>query len=118
MGTSIDMTAFIARLKAHRGDLGLREAAQQIGIVSASTLSRIENGKIPDMDVYLRLCDWMGVEPQIFFTYDHDDKVDTDTPEAIEALLRADKDLDETTAEAIAKMVESAYRLNRRKADD
>src|SRR5690349_19084591 len=109
MSASIDIAAFIGRLKAHRGELGLREAASQIGDVSASTLSRIENGKLPDMDVYLRLCDWMGVEPHTFFIYEQHEDVEPNTPEIIEALLRADKNLDASTAEALAKMVKSAY---------
>jgi hypothetical protein len=37
--------------------------------------------------------------------------------EVIEAHLRADKNLDETSAEAIAKMLRAAYNVNRRDKD-
>jgi len=36
-----------------------RQAAMQIGI-SASTLSRIEKGKLPDADTFLKICDWIN----------------------------------------------------------
>lgn len=116
MNNELDMELFAAYLKARRGDLGLRDAADQIGEISASTLSRIENGKIPDMDVFLRLCDWMGL-PASTFLREPDLSRAGATPTVIEAHLRADKELDESTAEAIAKMVKAAYELGRRRSD-
>lgn len=109
------MTAFTALLKAKRADKSLRETAREIGEISASTLSRIENGKVPDMETFLSLCDWMGVEPEQFLKKeDGEQYVEPTTPEIIEAHLRADKNLDQTTAKAIAEMVRAAYQLNRR----
>lgn len=115
MATYLDLELFIAYLKTRRGEMGLREAAQEIGEISASTLSRIENGKLPDMDVFLRLCDWMGLQPDTFLKQADDNEEKANTIEIIEAHLRADRELDPDTAEAIAKMVKSAYELNRRK---
>jgi len=118
MTSYIDMKLLTGYLKSRRGEMGLREAAQQIGDVSASTLSRIENGKLPDMDVFLRLCDWIGLPPDTFLKQDDDTITSVSTPEIIEAHLRADRELDEETAEAIARMVRSAYELNRRRQID
>ena len=67
MTTELDMNRLAAALKAKRGSLGLREAAQQIGHISASTLSRVENGQVPDMDTFLALCDWLATPPAEFF---------------------------------------------------
>ena len=117
MGSYLDMDILTAYLKARRGEMGLREAANQIGEISASTLSRIENGKVPDMETFLRLCDWIGLPSDTFLIHSDDDASTASTPEIIEAHLRADRDLDPDTAEAIAKMVKSAYELNRRKQD-
>lgn len=114
MTTQIDLAAFIAMIKTKRGERGLREIAQEIGEISASTLSRIENGKSPEMDVFLRICDWMKVNPAIFLSSSEENTVQLNTPEVIEAHLRADRNLDEATAEAIAQMVRTAYELNRR----
>lgn len=118
MNTQLDMNLLIAHLRARRGEVGLREAAVQIGEISPATLSRIENGKVPDMEVFLRLCDWMGLAPEVFLKRDDQPKPQLGTPEMIEAHLRADRELDETTAEAIAHMVKAAYQLGRRQRDD
>lgn len=116
MNAYIDMDAFIAQLRARRGSTGLQKLAKELGGVSASTLSRIENGKkVPDMVIYLRLCEWMGVQPDTFFrTPNSSPKPPVDTPQIIEAHLRADKKLDEQTALAIAHLVRTAYELNSR----
>lgn len=117
MSSYIDMNLFLAQLKAKRANISLRDAAKEIGDVSASSLSRIENGKIPDMEVFLRICDWMDVTPDTYIRTDNQHK-EPDTPEVIEAHLKADKYLDNDTAEAIAEMVRRAYKLNKRKDAD
>jgi transcriptional regulator with XRE-family HTH domain len=54
-----DRRWFAACLRTRRGERGLREAAGQIGGVSAATLSRLEREETPDMATFLRLCDWL-----------------------------------------------------------
>lgn len=44
-----------------RGSMGLRAAAREIGI-SPTTLSKIENGHIPDQITLKKVCDWVGEE--------------------------------------------------------
>ena len=48
--------------------IGTREFAKQIG-VSASTLSRIENGKIPDLETFFKLCFWMKKSSNQFYNH-------------------------------------------------
>lgn len=117
MGSQLDMDLFTAYLKARRNTIGLREAVQEIGDISPATLSRIENGRIPDMDVFLRLCDWIGVPAETFLRREDEPINVAKTTEVIEAHLRADRNLDSDTAEAIAKMVKAAYALGQRKPD-
>jgi transcriptional regulator with XRE-family HTH domain len=45
-----------------RGDLGVRAAAKQIGI-SAATLSRVENGYLPDLQNFRLICKWLDIDP-------------------------------------------------------
>lgn len=111
MTQTFDSHRLAAMVIAKRGGHGLRAAAAEIGGVSASTLSRVEQGKVPDLDTFLRLCRWLGVSPDEF----------TDTPPAtagetvgrrvdiIAAHLRADRTLDRTTARALERMVRLAY---------
>ncbi|HZR41230.1 MAG TPA: UDP-N-acetylglucosamine 1-carboxyvinyltransferase [Ktedonobacteraceae bacterium] len=66
MASFLDTQQLAALLKAKRGDRGLREIAQEIGNVSPATLSRIENGKMLDVETFLSVCDWLQVTPQRF----------------------------------------------------
>ncbi|GHO62272.1 UDP-N-acetylglucosamine 1-carboxyvinyltransferase 1 [Ktedonobacter sp. SOSP1-52] len=66
MGSMLDTQQLAVLLKERRGDRGLRDIAQEIGNVSPATLSRIENGKMLDVETFLRLCDWLEVNPQHF----------------------------------------------------
>ena len=50
---------FSEQVKSFRGQKSLREAAVETGI-SASTLSRIERGFVPDVNTFLALVVWMA----------------------------------------------------------
>ena len=104
-------------IKRHREDLklSLRDVADLTG-VSASTLSRIENGTgRPDADNIARLSQWLDmpvdrlmshadgtVEPVIYYPHEA-------MPEIVEAHLRADRKLSPETAEALSELFRVAY---------
>jgi transcriptional regulator with XRE-family HTH domain len=44
-----------------RGGRGIREVAREIGI-SPATLSRVENGRLPNIQALMKICDWLDVE--------------------------------------------------------
>ena len=46
-------------------NIDLRAAAKRTKI-SISTLSRIENGKMPDLNTFANLCEWMGKDMNEF----------------------------------------------------
>jgi transcriptional regulator with XRE-family HTH domain len=115
MGHYLDMDLLATMVRTQRGNRGLRETATEIGNVSPSTLSRVENGKMPDMEPFLLLCDWLKVPPAHFFKNTNkmlsaDVDTSSDTSEAIAIQLRADKHLDPTTANVLATLVKAAYR--------
>lgn len=93
-------------LRSKRGSRGLRVVAEEIGGVSASTLSRIEQGNVPDIDTFMRLCDWLEVSPE-FFT--NAPKATKPTSSILAAHLRADRTLPPETAEALIRMIALAY---------
>lgn len=51
-----------ATVRNTRGAKGIRAAASEIG-VSTATLSRIENGHLPDLETFRRICEWLGADP-------------------------------------------------------
>lgn len=105
-------------VRSKRGNRGLRETAKEIGNVSPSTISRVENGKTPDMDTFLALCDWLEVLPTELIN-NTEEKKQSDTLEAIEIQLRADKNLEPAIADALASLVKAAYKdLSQNKNDE
>lgn len=97
-------------------DMSLRDVAD-VTNVSASTLSRIENGTgRPDADNIARLSKWLDmpvdrmmfkqsdetVEPVVYYPHEA-------TPEIIKAHLRADRKLTPETAEALSELFRVAY---------
>ena len=105
-------------IKRRREELGLslRDVAD-VTRVSASTLSRIENGTgKPDADNIARLTGWLDmpvdrvmkmakkgdVEPVVYYPHEA-------TPEIVEAHLRADKKLTPETAKALSELFRVAY---------
>lgn len=114
MSEEIDIHKLASLVLAKRGKRGLRETAKEIGDVSVSTLSRVEQGKIPDLGTFLRLCRWLGVSPEQFTGEGLQGNSQTpaptaSTPEIIVAHLRADRTLDPHTAEALSTMIRLAY---------
>lgn len=113
MTTEIKIQEFATLLRERRGTRGLRAVAKEIGEVSASTLSRIEQGKLPDLDTFIRICRWLDVPPDEFMVgYDTNTE---DTEQVIDrqriavAHLRADPILDPKISEALVEMINLAY---------
>ncbi|WP_427157233.1 helix-turn-helix domain-containing protein [Aliinostoc sp. HNIBRCY26] len=116
----LDTNLLAARVKTKRGKKGLRDTAKEIGNISSSTLSRVENGKMPDMETFLLLCNWLQVSPAELFkkTEESEAPSESNTLEAIEIQLRASKKLDPAVANALAELVKAAYRDNAQQSDN
>ncbi len=83
--------------------------------VSASTLTRMGQGKHPDADSLTMLAAWSGLNPADFVT---DEELRAKDPEALPklmALLRADRTLSPEGIEAIQQLLTAAYRTFGRK---
>ena len=114
---TVELGRAIRRRREELG-LSLRDVADVTG-VSASTLSRIENGTgKPDADNIARLTGWLqmpmervmgthsadGTEesPVVYFPHEA-------TPDIVEAHLRADRNLNPETAKALSELFRVAY---------
>lgn len=71
---SLQIQQLGARIVEHRGPNGVRAAAAEIG-VSSATLSRIENGHVPDLDTFAKICAWLGEDPALFLGIEADRSV-------------------------------------------
>lgn len=112
MANPIKINELAALLKSRRGGLGLREAAEEIGDVSASTLSRIEQGKVPDLETFVKVCRWLGEPTERFLEPDTNSgkkERKTEDEEIIMAHLRADKLLDPQTKNSLEHLIRMAY---------
>ncbi len=107
------------RRRREQQGLSLRDVAEETS-VSASTLSRIENGTgKPDADNIARLAAWLDMpiervmhgghgsasDPKPVVYYPHES-----TPEIVEAHLRADRQLSPETAKALSELFRVAYK--------
>ncbi|HWT01302.1 MAG TPA: helix-turn-helix domain-containing protein [Pyrinomonadaceae bacterium] len=106
------------RRKREETGLSLRDVADETG-VSASTLSRIENGTgKPDADNIARLTAWLNVPVERIMsgrdTESNEERAvvyfpQESTPEIVEAHLRADRSLTPETAKALSELFRVAY---------
>lgn len=62
---SIKIDLLAKRIGLRRAGMGVREAAREVGI-SPATLSRVENGGIPDLESFSKICRWVGEDPAIY----------------------------------------------------
>ncbi len=113
---TVELGRAIRRKREELG-LSLRDVADETG-VSASTLSRIENGTgKPDADNIARLTGWLNMPmervmgnkpaggdstPVVYFPQEA-------TPDIVEAHLRADRNLTPETAKALSELFRVAY---------
>ena len=127
MTKSLINTAELGRaIRRRREELGLslRDVADETS-VSASTLSRIENGTgKPDADNIARLTSWLDVPMERILKGTREGREETkaivyypheSTPEIVEAHLRADRNLTAETADALSELFRVAYSQFRRK---
>ena len=100
-----------AIVRERRGGGKLRETAHVIGIGPA-TLMRVENGRIPDIETFRKICLWLKTDPNSFLGFESTDtKSSNEQPmSSISAHFRLDQTPEPDTVSAIAKMVLYALR--------
>lgn len=108
MQSTLNTELLAGMLKNKRAHKGLRAIAQEIGNVSAATLSRIEQGKIPDVDTFIRICRWLNVSTDTFIEGNKKGEV-VSTKDQVVAHLRAERELSRDTVNMLIKMIDMAY---------
>jgi len=64
--TNVVKEKMFTQMAKEKRRIGVREFAKKIG-VSASTISRVENGKLPDVETFYKICWWMNKSTDEFF---------------------------------------------------
>lgn len=108
MVTTLNSDLLAGMIKEKRGKMGLRDTADQIGDVSPATISRIEKGKIPDVETFIKICKWLGTPTDTFIVGDDNSEVKSNKDHIV-AHLRAEKELDQSTVQMLLKMIDMAY---------
>ena len=91
-----------------RGDVGVRAAAKEIGISSA-TLSRVENGHLPDLQNFRAICSWLEIDPNQILGFKAVEQAESDHLVASVHFKKKTTTAPET-AEALAEMILRAQR--------
>lgn len=111
MQSTLNTDLLASMLKNKRADKGLRAVADEIGGVSAATLSRIEQGKIPDVATFIKICKWLDVTTDTFIIASNSKAKakEITTQQQVVAHLRADRELSKDTVNMLIKMIDMAY---------
>jgi transcriptional regulator with XRE-family HTH domain len=86
-----------------RGSRGVRATAEDVGISSA-TLSRVENGHMPDLATFAKICKWLERDPREFLGFDKPQEA-SDT---VVAHFRKRKTVSRETATALGELILAA----------
>ena len=105
-----DAHGFFSALDGVRQSRGLswKAVAKKAGI-SASTLTRMAQGKRPDVDTLAALVTWSGLKSDQFIRNENDMRPNTETLGEVAALLRADRNLSERDADMLLEVVKVTY---------
>ena len=111
---TFDASAFFSALDAQRAARRLtwKDVAAQSG-VSASTLTRMAQGRRPDVDSLAALVAWSGLKSDDFIR-EIEERAQPETLAMISTHLRADPNLTEEGAIALEELVKATYARIRR----
>lgn len=109
MKDQFDSEAFYATLDAHRlaKQLTWKQVAEESGI-AASTLTRMAQGKRPDVDGLAALLRWSGLKAESFIPGSSD--AEPETLAQMTALLRADPTLSAGAKRTLENILHATYK--------
>jgi transcriptional regulator with XRE-family HTH domain len=99
-------------VREKRGKSKLRETAKEIGIGPA-TLMRVENGRIPDIETFGKLCHWLKLDPGSFLGFDPPSESNSAEPPltSISVHCKTEQTPQPATVQALAQMMVLALKM-------
>lgn len=111
----IHVEALVAALDAERKakSLSWRQLAKAAG-VSPSTLTRMQQGKSPDVNTFSALTAWLNIPAERFYTEQpHRPSQREDPMAVISTLLRGKKKMNPKAFTALQELVNAAFKLSK-----
>lgn len=109
MKSTLNTDLLSSMIKSKRGKKGLRETATEIGNVSSATLSRVEQGNLPDVETFISLSNWLGVSTEVFVIDSATKTQEISEKDKLLFQLRSSQELDVETIDAMVTMVNMAF---------
>ena len=101
-GSSDRRQTWIAGRPRRGGDVG----------ISSATLSRVENGHMPDLETFAKICKWLGRDPREFLGFEREEAA---PPQAV-VQFRKDRTVSRETAVALGELILAAQSAIRARA--
>lgn len=98
-------------IRRKRGSRGIRAAAADAE-VSSATLSRVENGHLPDLATFAKICRWLEVDPAIFLGVE---PISANPEPRVVAHFRKKRTVAPETAESLGALILAAQRAKNAK---
>lgn len=110
----LQVEALVAALDSERHvrKLSWRQLAGQAG-VSPSTLTRMQQGKSPDVNTFSALTKWLNIPAERFYTAPAAQNTPEDPMAVISNLLRGKKNLNPKAMKALNELVSAAVKLSK-----
>jgi len=113
--TMVDVDALVAALDAQRRaqNLSWRKLAYSAG-VSPSTLTRMQQGKLPDVNTFTSLTRWLKLPAEQFLMQARPGKRGDPHPLAVAStLLRGKREMSPKAIRALEELVQAAFKLSK-----
>ena len=110
----LHLDALVGALDSERKARGIswRQLAAQAG-VSPSTLTRMQQGKSPDVNTFSALTLWLGIPAERFYTVHMESKATEDPLAVVSTLLRGKKKLSPKAMAALQELVNASIKLSK-----
>ncbi len=110
----IDLDALVGALDSERRarEISWRQLAAEAG-VSPSTLTRMQQGKSPDMNTFTALTRWLVIPAERFYVKSTQPRSAEDPLAVISTLLRGKKKLSPKAMVALQELVNASIKLSK-----
>lgn len=113
MGLALSIEDLGRLLSVKRGSRGVRAAALEAD-VSSATFSRVENGHMPDLATFAKLCKWLDRDPREFLGISVEAGL-SERPATVH--FKKKKTVSMETAKALGELILAAQRALRARED-